>query len=88
MPVDGFWSLSLYNGKAFFKENKYNAYSINNLTGVKNEDGSMTIHFGGDPKQSNYLPTLDGWNYIVRLYQPHQDILDGTWKFPAPQPVK
>ena len=88
VPVDGFWSISLYNGKGFFQENKYNAYSINNLTGVKNEDGSMTIHFGGDPKQSNYLPIMDGWNYIVRLYQPHQDILDGTWKFPAPQPVK
>ncbi len=88
VPVDGFWSLSLYNGKGFFQENKYNAYSINNLTGVKNEDGSMTVHFGGDPKQSNYLPIMDGWNYIVRLYQPHQDILDGTWNFPSPQPVK
>ncbi len=88
VPVDGFWSISLYNGKGFFQENKYNAYSINNLTGVKNEDGSMTIHFGGDPKQSNYLPIMDGWNYVVRLYQPHKEILDGTWKFPAPQAVK
>ena len=41
-----------------------------------------------DPKQSNYLPIMDGWNYIVRLYQPHQEIVDGKWKFPAPQPVK
>ena len=88
VPVDGFWSISLYNGKGFFQENKYNTYSINNITGVKNEDGSMTVHFGGDPKQSNYLPIMDGWNYIVRLYQPHQDILDGTWNFPLPQPVK
>jgi hypothetical protein len=23
-----------------------------------------------------------GWNYIVRMYRPRQEILDGTWKFP------
>ena len=48
----------------------------------------MTIHFGGDPKQSNFLPIVEGWNYIVRLYQPYKEILDGKWKFPAPQAVK
>jgi len=88
VPVDGFWSISLYDAKGFFQKNQYNAYSINNITGVKNKDGSITIHFGGDPKQSNYLPIMDGWNYIVRLYRPHQEILDGKWKFPAPQEVK
>ncbi|MEE8608616.1 MAG: DUF1214 domain-containing protein [Nitrospiraceae bacterium] len=65
-----------------------NAYSINNITGKKAKDGSITIHFGGDPKQPNYLPIMDGWNYIVRLYQPRQEILDGKWKFPKSQPVK
>jgi hypothetical protein len=88
VPVDGFWSISLYNGKGFFQQNEYNAYSINNITGVKNKDGSITIHFGGDPRQPNYLPIMDGWNYIVRLYRPHKEILDGQWKFPTPQPVK
>ncbi len=88
VPVDGFWSISLYNGKGFFQKNPYNAYSINNVTGVKNKDGSYTIHFGGDPKQSNNLPIMDGWNYIVRLYQPHKEILDGQWKFPTAQAVQ
>ena len=89
VPVDGFWSISLYNGKGFFVKNQYNAYSINNITGKKAKDGSIIIHFGGgDPKQSNYLPIMDGWGYIVRLYRPHKEILDGTWKFPAPKPVK
>lgn len=87
-PVDGFWSISLYNGKGYFQKNPSNAYSINNITGKKDKDGSITIHFGGDPKQPNYLAIMDGWNYVVRLYQPHKEILDGTWKFPAPQPVK
>jgi hypothetical protein len=42
-----------------------------------------------DPTSPVYkLPIMDGWNYIVRLYQPHKEILDCTWRFPAPQPIK
>jgi hypothetical protein len=88
VPVDGFWSISLYNKEGYFQKNQYNAYSVNNITGTKNKDGSMTIHFGGDPKASNFLPIMDGWNYLIRLYQPRKEIIDGSWKFPAPQPVK
>jgi hypothetical protein len=87
VPVDGFWSISLYNGEGYFQKNKYNAYSVNSITGTKGQDGSITIHFGGDPKQPNFLPIMDGWNYLIRLYQPHKEALDGSWKFPAPQPV-
>lgn len=54
----------------------------------KNEDGSVTIHFGGDPKQSNYLYIMKGWNYTVRLYRPKEEILNGSWKFPDAQMVK
>jgi len=88
VPVDGFWSISLYNKEGYFQKNKYNAYSVNNVTGKKNKDGSMTVHFGGDPKQPNFLPIMGGWNYLVRLYQPRKEILDGSWKFPKPMPVK
>jgi len=88
VPVDGFWSISLYNGKGFFQKNLDNAYSVNNVTGKKDTDGSYTIHFGGDPTQPNYLAIMDGWNYIVRLYRPHQEILDGQWEFPTAQAVK
>jgi hypothetical protein len=88
VPVDAFWSISLYNGKGFYVKNKYDAYALNNVTAKKSRDGSYTIHFGGDPKQPNYLPIMDGWNYIVRLYRPRKKLLDGTWKFPAPQPLK
>jgi len=55
---------------------------------MENADGSITVHFGGDPKQPNYLAIMDGWNYIVRLYKPRQEILDGSWAFSAAQPVK
>ena len=47
--------------------------------------GSVTIHFGGDPKAPNYLPITPGWNYVVRMYQPKKEVLDGSWTFPDPQ---
>jgi hypothetical protein len=48
----------------------------------KDKDGSVTIHFGGDPKADNFLPIVPGWNYIVRMYKPGPEILNGSWKFP------
>jgi hypothetical protein len=89
VPVDGFWSISLYNDKGFFEKNDLNAYSLNNLTAKPNPDGSFTIQFGGCQKDTpNCLPIMSGWNYTVRLYRPRKDILDGSWKFPEAQPVQ
>jgi hypothetical protein len=88
VPVDGFWSISLYNKEGYFEENEHHAYSINNITAEKNADGSITIHFGGDPSQPNYLYIMEGWNYLIRLYRARPDVINGTWKFPAPLPVK
>jgi len=88
VPVDAFWSISLYNKDGFFQENEYNANSMNNITGTPNEDGSFTVHFGGDPKSLNYLYIMEGWNYTVRMYQPRKEILDGEWIFPSAKPVK
>jgi hypothetical protein len=39
-------------------------------------------------RQPNFLPIMDGWNYLVRLYRPYKEILDGTWTFPEPTPVQ
>lgn len=88
VPVDGFWSISLYNAEGYFQKNDFNAYSINNLTAKQSGDGSsVTVQFGGcDGKLPNCLPTMPGWNYTVRLYRPRADLLNGTWKFPQPEP--
>ncbi|MGX7731907.1 DUF1254 domain-containing protein [Rhodococcus sp. 2H158] len=85
VPVDGFWSVSVYNAEGFFEPNERHAYSINNLTGVPNEDGSITVRFGGgdDADRTNRLPVTEGWNYLVRLYRPRAEVLDGSWVFPA-----
>ena len=88
VPVDGFWSISVYNKDGYFEKNPYNAYSINNFSAKKEKDGSIVIHFGGDPKQQNFLPITDGWNYMVRLYRAKSEILDGSWSFPSSEKVK
>ena len=88
VPVDGFWSISLYNANGYYEKNPYGAYSLNNVTAKKSADGSVTIQFGGcDGKAPNCLPIMPGWNYTVRLYRPRKEILDGTWKFPEAEPV-
>lgn len=83
VPVDGIWSITVYNAKGFMERNDRNAYSVNNVTAMRDPDGTVTVHFGGDPTSSNYLPIMEGWNYTVRMYRPRKEIVDGSWKFPA-----
>ena len=88
VPVDGFWSISVYNADGYFEPNDRDAYSVNNVTAKPNDDGSVTVHFGGcDDDRPNCLPIMDGWNYTVRLYRPRAEILDGSWTFPAIEPA-
>jgi hypothetical protein len=82
VPVDAFWSVSLYNEKGYYEVNPFNSYNINSVNAKKNADGSATIHFGGDPTNPNFLYITKGWNYMIRLYRPHQEILNGAWHAP------
>jgi hypothetical protein len=81
VPVDGFWSISVYNAEGFFEPNEQGAYSVNNITASRNEDGSVTVRFGGNGENS--IPITEGWNYLVRLYRPRPEILSGAWHFPT-----
>ncbi len=88
MPVDAFWSISVYNAEGHFQKNTFGAYALNNITAKKEADGTVPVQFGDcDGKILNCLPIMPGWNYIVRLYRPRAQILDGTWKFPEAEPV-
>ena len=83
VPVDAFWSISVYNADGFFEPNPAGVYSVNSVTGVRNDDGSITVRFGDHgPDAANAIPITEGWNYLVRLYRPRPEILDGSWKFP------
>jgi hypothetical protein len=88
VPVNAFWSVSVYNAKGYFEKNKFNAYTVNNITAKTNANDSVAIQFGScDGKVPNCLPITKGWNYTVRLYRPKAEIIGGKWKFPEPQPA-
>jgi hypothetical protein len=88
VPVDGFWSITVYNAEGYLEPNQYNTYSVSNTTAKKDTDRSVAIQFGGcDGEIPNCLPIMKGWNYTVRLFRPRPEILDGAWEFPKAQPV-
>jgi hypothetical protein len=89
VPVDAFWSVTVYGADGFIHENDLGVYSFNNITAKPNEDGSFTINFGdcGDGS-NNCLPISEGWNYAIRMYEPRAEILDGSWVFPTIESVK
>ena len=88
VPVGAFWSVTVYDAEGYFFVNDLDSYSINSITGDRNDDGTMTVNLGGcDDGRVNCVPIADGWNYIVRQYQPGESILDGSWTFPEVQTV-
>ena len=81
VPVDGFWSISVYNADGFFEPNQQGVYSVNSVTAARNDDGSVTVRFGRSGYNS--IPITEGWNYLVRLYRPRPEVLSGDWNFPT-----
>ena len=89
VPVDGFWSVSVYNAEGYYQKNALNAYTLNSITAQHGADGGVDVQFGGcDGKIPNCLPIMAGWNYMVRLYRPRPEVLDGKYVFPPAQPVE
>ncbi len=95
-PVDGFWSLTMYDGEFFFVENPLNRYTLSQRNKLKpNPDGSVDLYLQhespGKDKESNWLPApKDRFILMMRLYWPKEkppSILDGTWKIPAVKPA-
>jgi len=90
-PVNGFWSLTMYDENYFFVENPLNRYSISLRNKLKeNPDGSIDLliqnESPGKALESNWLPAPKGkFILMMRLYWPKDtppSILDGSWKVP------
>lgn len=88
IPVDGFWSISVYNREGFFAPNALNRNAVNNVSGTPGPDGAITVQFGGCAAEgpANCVPITEGWNYVVRLYRPRPEVLDGSWTLPVAMP--
>jgi hypothetical protein len=87
VPVDAFWSVTVYNADGYLESNGLGRNSYNNVSAAPNADGSFTIHFGGcDDGRINCIPITPGWNYTIRLYKPRAEILEGKWTFPSIEP--
>jgi hypothetical protein len=88
-PVDGFWSLSMYNARQFFVENPLSRYNVGNRDPLRyNADGSLDLYLQAntpDPaNEANWLPAPhDSFHVAVRLYWPKPEVVSGTWQPPA-----
>ena len=90
-PVDGFWSLTMYDKDYFFVDNVLNRSNVSQRNALKaNPDGSIDLYVQhespGKDKESNWLPApKDQFILMLRMYWPKEkppSILDGTWKVP------
>jgi hypothetical protein len=84
VPVDAFWSVSVYNAEGYFEPNPENSYSVNSVTGEPDDDGAITVRFrpSGEADVPNGIPVPEGWNYLIRLYRPRAEFRDGSWTVP------
>lgn len=95
-PVDGFWSLTMYNAEYFFVDNPLNRYTLSSRNKfVTNADGSVDLYIQnespGKDKEANWLPApKDKFILMMRLYWPKEkppSLLDGSWRIPGVQPA-
>ena len=95
-PVNGFWSLTMYNAEYFFVANPLNRYTLSARNTLKpNADGSIDLYIQnespGQGQGSQLAAGAEGrFVLMMRLYWPKEtapSIIDGTWKPPAVKPV-
>ncbi len=85
--ANGFWPIRVYNRDRYFEADPFDAYSVNSLTALRDADATVTVQFEGTPGEAaNFLPIMPGWNYMIRLYRPRPEIIDGSWLLPEARP--
>ncbi|MBY5921202.1 DUF1214 domain-containing protein [Ferrimonas balearica] len=84
VPEHGaFWSITVYNDQGYMFSDSNN---INSASAKMDDDASFTMHYGsveacGDVE--NRLDTTEGWNLLMRVYEPAQSVIDGKYKMPT-----
>jgi hypothetical protein len=93
-PVNGFWSLTLYNEQHFFVPNELNRFSLGtkNKNLKYNPDGSLTFYVQaqspGSSKEANWLPSAAGpISLYIRAYSPKAEVVKGKWVAPVIEQV-
>ncbi|MFC4725673.1 DUF1254 domain-containing protein [Glycocaulis abyssi] len=88
-PVNGFWSVTLYDADGYFIANEANRYALTSRDAlVADEDGSITLDIHSGPpeegREANWLPAPQSGNFtlLARLYWPQEAVLDGEWTMP------
>ena len=79
----GFWSITVYGNDGYIKTENC---LLNNSNVDLNEDGTFTVHFGstetcGDA--ANRLDAPEGWNFLMRVYLPGEEVLKGDYVLPG-----
>lgn len=92
-PVNGFWSLTLYDSDGYLVDNPINRYALGDRDELTvNDDGSLDLYLQhdspGKDSEPNWIPApADDFNLVLRLYWPKRDILTGEWNPPAVRPA-
>ena len=92
-PVDGFWSVGLYertaDGRLYFHANALDRYALGDRSPglLRNPDGSIDIliqHAAPAGDVSNWLPAPPGpFELTLRAYLPRLEVRDGRWSPPT-----
>jgi hypothetical protein len=95
-PVEGFWSLTMYDSEGFFVANPFDRVNLSQRTNFDfNQDGSLDLYIQkespGKGAEANWLPSPAGpFVLFMRLYWPNDkapSIIDGSWMPPAVRAV-
>ena len=79
--VYAFWSVTVYDSQGFLLDDVDNK-SVNSYNAERNENGNYTVHFSNNPDYKNNINIDEGWNYLVRMYEPKLSVISKEWIFP------